>query len=913
MKKYIYSFEEGNKLGADKLGGKGASLVQMRSWGIPVPPGFIIITDAGQDFADRGFRNLAEFKAELREHMISLEAEAKQITGKRLRFGDPVYPLLVSVRSGAPISMPGQMSTLLNIGLTRNALSNSIYENSLTLELYWRLYRTLALALGIDRIVLQEHEEKYRASLDLQRQHKFSPTNLKDLAENIKGLLQSKYEDDFLEDLERPENQLEMAIKAVWDSWDTPSNHAYRRSLGLGKDMWTAVVVQMMVLGNKNSNSGTGVVYSRDLRTGKNQDPLPGSFLFKAQGEEIVSGEARGADDLRNLQKGNGKLYKSLRRYVDQLEDKLKNPLDIEFTIEDGKLWFLQVRTAPLSDRAMIEFVVNLVQRKNSWNISERESVGRIRPSLMERLYLPVFSEEARENAIKNGMLLTKGIPASPGVAVGKLAITTDMATRFTKNKQPFIWVRDALDPKEHQLMRGSAGIISIRSSVGSHGAIMANVLKRPCLVCCEDIEEVNEDGRYLIVNGKRIHEDENVEISVDAIRGDVFLGSLPAISSETFPALKVFEKWWDRFDGTKENTGLIGPEDGRPHSPWGNATRPENYSVVDNFHQQVREYLLSKSWNTEKAQVVEAMYLIPEEMRIKQVVVDAIDKDTLAQAMRDVVRKKRPDGSPYYWNGPRSALGPGAEGVSPWQMGMKTDEQIEAFLTQRDFQGVAKAKSGGYPRWLNPGPNDPWKSPPAQIIVMYDPAEKGVEEFEPEHFVCNVSCRSNPDEVTVDINIGTAQLRSFEKIKPDNLIRLAMELNPAVSDFRGRRILIFGRGYWNLEAVIRLPEFSHYSLERIEDEIEERMNNGDLSDETLIALVGKRNLNIARYVESQVFGEWWTKYELPYRMRALDEVFSLQVLEIQGRANSKGEVIWFLVYDAKGRDEKKTIAEADK
>ena len=244
---------------------------------------------------------------------------------------------------------------------------------------------------------------------------------------------------------------------------------------------------------------------------------------------------------------------------------------------------------------------------------------------------------------------------------------------------------------------------------------------------------------------------------------------------------------------------------------------------------------------------------------------------------------------------------------MSPWQMGMKTEEQIDAFLTQRDFQGVAKAKSGGYPRWMNPAPSDPWKSPPVQIIVMYDPAEKGVEEFEPEHFVCNVSCRSNPNEVTVDINMGTAQLRSFEKIKPENLIRLTMELNPTIRDFRGRRVLIFGKSYWSLDALVNLPEFEQQRPEEVESLVDERMNNGDLSEEILEALVGERNLKIAHYIESQVFGKWWTEYQLPYCMRALDEVFSLQVLEIQGRANADGEVMWFLVYDAKGRDEKKT------
>jgi len=360
---------------------------------------------------------------------------------------------------------------------------------------------------------------------------------------------------------------------------------------------------------------------------------------------------------------------------------------------------------------------------------------------------------------------------------------------------------------------------------------------------------------------------------------------------------------------GTKENTGSITPDEGRPHSPWGNATNPLNYELVETYRKEVRQHLLAKYWNTEKAQVVEAMSVIPDEMRIKQLVVDAADKKALSKAMYDVVKTKDAKGRPLYWNGPRTALGPGAEGAAPWQMGMNKEEQIEAFLTQRDFKGVEKAKSGGYPRWMSPEPTDPWQTPPVQIIVMYDPAEKGVEQFEPEHFVCNVSCRSNPDEVMVDINLGTAQLRSFEKISPDDLIRIKMELNPVIPDLRGRRVFHFGRNYWNLEKIRGIPEFRGLSDAQLISVIEEKMSNNEFSDQQFKMLVGERILRVAHYVESQVFGEWWVKYNLPYRMRALDEVFSLQVLEIQGRADMQGNVKWFLVYDAKGRDEKKTIA----
>jgi phosphohistidine swiveling domain-containing protein len=910
MTKSIYSLEEAVDLGPDKLGGKGASLVRMRSLGLPVTPAFIITTDASRNFPEESPQISGELMRELELQMEALQNKAAQITGQTTAFGDVNYPLLVSVRSGAPISMPGQMATLLNVGLTPQNLKNKRFDDKMTLELYLQMLKSFANAKGIERDEIDKALVHVQAASDSTRPAELSAVALNRLVDTMRNLLQDKLGGVIAAQIENADDQLALAIRMVWESWNRSSLHAYRRSLGVGVDLGTAVVVQMMVLGNKGPSSGSGVVFSRDLMTGKS---LAGSFKFRSQGEEIVSGESSGQDSLNALAQGNKKLFSALKRNVELLEGEFKNPLDIEFTIEDGKLWFLQARAAPLSDRAMIEFVVSVVEGQLGWSLSQREAVERIRPSLMERLYLPTFSRRAIQDATKRGLLLTKGVPASPGVAVGRIVVNRETANRYAREKKPFIWVRDALDPKEHQVMRLAAGVISIRSSVGSHGAIMANVLKRPCLVGCERIEEVNEEGRYVIIDGQRFQEDEGTEISVDAMRGDVFVGVLPTEASGPFPALKVFEKWWDTYDGTQDNTGLITRDDGRPHSPWGNGTRPDTFHLVDEFRQQARDYLQRKGWNTEKAQVVEVMQLVPEEMRIKQVVVDATDRELLSQILRDVIKTKRPDGTPLYWNGPRTALGPGAEGVSPWQMGMKTEEQIDAFLTQRNFQGVARAKSGGYPRWIAPDPTDPWKSPPAQIIVMYDPAEKGVEEFEAEHFVCNVSCRSNPDEVSVDINLGTAQLRSFENIKPEKLVRLSMELNPAIQDYRGRRRLIFGRGYWNIEMVAHLPEFKALSLEQLKVEIEERMTNGDLSDATLEALVGARNLKIARYVEGQVFGEWWTKYQLPYRMRALDEVFSLQVLEIQGRADTSGDIIWFLVYDAKGRDEKKTLADAAK
>lgn len=881
----VYMIGEIDHIDPALLGGKGAGLAQMHRLDIPIPPGFIVTTDAGVTY----FKSGRQIPNVVQKQIAEAIQKLSKSTGKAL--GNHRNPLLVSVRSGAPISMPGQMSTILNVGLDRKIV-NSMQNKALAGALYGRLYRMLATAMSLNKEDLHQLEQRYLAANNISALEQLSLAKIEAFISDIQDLVKQKTGKRIPSE---PEAQLWLAIRAVWDSWDTPSMRDYRRTLGIKDEMSTAVVVQCMVLGNLNENSGTGVIYSRNPITGEG---MTGSFLFQAQGEEVVSGERR-TYGLDALERSQPAIYGKLIDYVSRLENHYKYPVEVEFTIESGKLWLLQVRKAVLSDRATIQHIVYL---KHSGQITDEEAVEYVKPSLIERLNLPVFSAEAKQKAYQEGRLLTRGMPASPGVGTGVALISAKSIQAAIENNQSFILVRQTLDPKEHTIFKKSNGIISASSSVGSHGALMANVLKKPCIVGCENISDVDEQTGTFAVNGKKLSE--GSLLSVDGTHGEVFEGRIGVESSQIFDALQVFEEWWQKYDGTIGNPNK---NDGRSHSPWANATYSVDPQEIEEYRQQARKLLTQNNWSTEKAQVVEVMHLLPEEARINQVVIDARNEQSLKTLMYDVIEKG-------CWNGPRTALGPNSEGSSPWQMGIKTHEQVDAFLTNPDFQGVAKAPKAGYRRWMHPEPTDKWPDAPVQIIVMYDPPEKGMESVENEHFVCNITCRSNPDEINVDINLGTAQLRSFERIMPNQLIRITMALNSAMPYLRGQRTLVFGENYWDkssLPEIANMLGFGVGDQEKVESIVKSRMEQDKLPEKVIRRLVGERTYKVARFIETTIFEQWWLPpFKLPFIMRALDEVYSLQVLELQGRANQSGDIVWFSIYDAKGREEKATVGQ---
>lgn len=884
MAQSVFAITEELQPDSDLFGGKGASLIQLVRAGVPIPPGFIVSTEAGKVYhtSDR------HFPQGLDEQIATGIMRLQEVSGKT--FGGVNNPLLVSVRSGAPVSMPGLMSTILNVGLNQEIV-DAMPDRRFGLELFWRLHRMFGSALEIDKEKFQKIEAAHLADKKVRKVAELAEPDLEALIQEFRDLMHK----NGIELPNDPEEQLESAIKAIWESWNTQPARSYRKTLGVSdKETHTAVVVQQMVFGNKDQVSGSGVAYSRDLITGKS---ISGSFLFRAQGEDIVGGEGR-AGDLSSLRDNCPTLYTELVRFAKSLEQAYVRPLDIEFTVESGKLFFLQMREAPVSDEAKVVFLTDMV---NSRKLTKEEAVELIRPSQMERLHMPVFSKMARKHAKDNRHLLSKGIPASSGAAVGIIAVSEDGVKRAVQTETPFIWVREALNPDEAEIMQRAAGVISIQSSGGSHGAIIANILKKPCVVCCENIEAIVAEPHpgYLIADGQRFPE--GTKISVDGTHGEIFIGELPLDSPQPFEALREFQKWWTSYDGTKGN---LKNDDGRPHSPWANACYISDLAVIDEMREKARALLTRHKWSSEKAQIVEVMKLLPESSRIKQAVFEANNWEDI----RIEMYKVHEEGC---WNGPRTASR-STTGKSAYQMGIKTEEQIERFFEDPDFYGVDKAKKyGGYKRWLNPRVGDEFV-PPDQIIVMYDKPEKGVESVEREHFVCNVRCKSNPDEITVDINLGTVQLRSFESIKLDNLVTLKMQLNLNAPFLRGKKSLVFGRAYWRQDYIEDMARALQPDLDESMDEaniIRTAMMQGNLTENQYEKLVGTRALRIARYVEAQVLDEWWKPgFNLPLRMRALDEVYSLQVLEIQGRADEEGNIKWFLIYDAKGREEKQAL-----
>lgn len=877
----IYHFEQAKDLDVELIGGKGKGLVMMSQLGLPVPPGMIITTTEGTNYLK--YQRFSDtLKQEIQENLRILS----QKTNKQ--FGTGSSPLLLSVRSGAPISMPGQMISVLNVGITPQLLEES--QNEIFTRLYWRFVRSLGVGMGIHRDEFKKVEQQYITRNNLREIQALNKSELIPLIQEISELITTITGKQIPTN---PFDQLLASIQAVWNSWNTSEMQSYRNLLGIRKDVCTAVVIQSMVLGNADNLSGTGVIYSRNLIDGKKPS---GTFLRTAQGEAIVSGEESGSN-LSSLAKSLPATYQSLLQTTSKLEKCYKYPVEVEFTIERKKLWILQVRKAPVSDQAVIEFVVDL-QAKDI--ISEKEAVEIIRPSLIQRLYAPVFSKDAKEIAYKKRLLISKGVPASPGIAIGVIAISEGSIRKCIENKTPFILVRDVLDPKEHELIRLSQGVISVKSSVGSHGAIIANVQRKPCIVNCEHIQEINTEDGYIVASEYKIHD--KTIISIDGMTGEIFLGEIDVSKPESFASLSVFESWWKKYDGTEDN---LPDEIGHPHSPWGNATYTIDPNEIDVFRKQARNILRENSWSTVKSSTVELLRLFPEECTIKQVVVDAKDEDLIREILHDVIAKG-------YWTGPRLSMGPGHEGSSPGQIGMKTHEHVEQMMIDRDFQPVEIAPKAGYPRWMDPGPEDNWSSPPEQLIIMYDPPEKGADEFEQEHFICNITCRSNPDAVTVDILPGTARLRMFENAAPDSLIRIVALLNVNTPFQIGQIITFFGEKYWNMNRIEMVAKRMGIKQKRVSDAVpilKEMMTEGKLTSELLKFLVGNRFFYLAENVKREIFDKWWLPpIKLPFRMRALDEVYSLQVLELQGRIDNDGDLKWFLIYGAKGGEEKETI-----
>ncbi len=512
-KKWVYFFEEGSAGMRDLLGGKGAGLAEMTSIGLPVPPGFTITTEAC--LAYLGNNNTFP------EGMWDQTVEGMKRLGEKMgrQFADTKDPLLVSVRSGAKYSMPGMMDTILNLGL--NDESVKALAAKAGDRFAWDAYRRLVQMFGkvvmdVDGAKFEDIIKKIKADQGVANDPEVTPEGWQRAVREFKELIKRETGREFPQD---PWKQLELAVEAVFHSWNGKRAVDYRNATGIPHDLGTAVNIVTMVFGNIGWDSGSGVAFTRNPSTGEND--FYGEYLFNAQGEDVVSG-ARTPTEVHKLAEEAPEAWKALLDVSEKLEKHYRDMQDMEFTIENGKLWMLQTRAGKRTAAAAVKIAVDMV---NEGLISKEEAVGRINAEHIDQLLHPRFDEEARKKARR----LAKGLNASPGAAVGIAVFDADTAEELAKKEgKAVILVRPETNPDDVHGMLAAKGILTQHGGATSHAAVVARQLGKPCVAGCEELK-VDVDKRQFVVDGTVIKEGDT--ISLDGARGEVYAGAIPTVA----------------------------------------------------------------------------------------------------------------------------------------------------------------------------------------------------------------------------------------------------------------------------------------------------------------------------------------------------------------------------------------------
>lgn len=561
MPKKVYDFNEGTGKMKDLLGGKGAGLAEMSRIGLPVPPGFTITTEACLEFQAKGGKEIdPALWEEVLEHLSKLEKR----TGKK--FGSVENPLLVSVRSGAPISMPGMMDTVLNLGLndqTVEGLARLTGNPRFAYDSYRRfltMFGNVVLGIPHDKFehILEQYKEKYGVKLDTE----LSTEALKEIVQAIKEMVKKELGIDFPQD---PLEQLRLAVKAVFLSWNNERAIAYRRFNKIPETLGTAVNVQMMVFGNMGSDSGTGVAFTRNPATG--EKVVYGEYLLNAQGEDVVAG-IRTPKPISAMKDELPETYQQFMDTCALLEKHFRDIQDIEFTVEKGKLYLLQTRSGKRTARAAVKVAVDMV---NEGLITKEEAVMRVEPNQIYQLLLPHFDENDKREAVKRGDFLAKGVNASPGAATGKVVFDPDTAEELGKRGEAVILVRAETSPDDVHGMIMAKGILTARGGATSHAAVVARSIGKPCVTGCEAIK-VDMERRAFTANSVTIKEGDF--ISIDGATGEVFRGKIK--TEET------------KFSEEKElQTILSWADEFRRLQVWANADYPRDAQKAREFGAQ--------------------------------------------------------------------------------------------------------------------------------------------------------------------------------------------------------------------------------------------------------------------------------------------------------------------------------------
>ncbi len=542
--KYVYLFSEGNKDMRELLGGKGANLAEMTKAGMPVPQGFTISTEACTQYYKDGRKINDEIQAQIYEYLGKME----EVCGKK--FADPENPLLVSVRSGARASMPGMMDTILNLGLNDvvvEGLAKFTNNPRFAYDSYRRfiqMFSDVVMELPkpeFEKIIDQKKEEK-----GVTQDTELDTEDMKDLVKRFKAFYKENKGEDFPSD---PKVQLMEAVKAVFRSWDNPRANVYRRMNEIPYDWGTAVNVQAMVFGNSGNNSGTGVAFTRNPATGERK--LFGEYLINAQGEDVVAG-VRTPSPISQLEQDMPEVYKQFADIANRLEKHYRDMQDMEFTIENGKLYMLQTRNGKRTANAALKIAVDLV---NEGMIDEEEAVLRVEPQQLDALLHPQFNAEA----LKKATVVGKGLAASPGAACGKVVFTAEDAKEWAKRGEKIVLVRRETSPEDIEGMQVAEGILTVRGGMTSHAAVVARGMGTCCVSGCGEIN-VDYDAKSFTLAGKTYNEGDY--ISIDGSTGNIYGEAIPTAPASIAGDFGVFMGWADKYRKLKVCTNADTPRD---------------------------------------------------------------------------------------------------------------------------------------------------------------------------------------------------------------------------------------------------------------------------------------------------------------------------------------------------------------
>jgi len=521
---HVFLFKEGSSKFVNLLGGKGAGLAEMTRIGLPVPPGFTITTDVCREYIKDGEAVLDKISHEVDEKLKILEKETGHL------FGDASNPLLVSVRSGAPVSMPGMMETVLNLGLNDQTVKGLIAQTAnerFAYDAYRRFVQMYSkVVLGVDGKKFEDLIEAFKEKLGVKLDTELDKDTLKELVVAFKRLVRAETGKAFPED---PRLQLKTAIKAVFESWNIKKARNYRRIFKIPDDLGTAVNVQVMVFGNMGEDSGSGVGFTRDPSTGENR--LYGEYLLNAQGEDVVSG-ARTPQPIDTLGKKLPEVYEDLLRVSRMLERHYKDMQDIEFTIERGKLYILQTRTGKRSAQAAVKIAVDMVEEGL---LTEEEALMKVEPEQLDQLL------HKRIDPKVDTKVIAKGLPASPGAASGKVVFNTDEAAKLGNAGEKVLLVRPETTPEDIHGMVAAQGVLTSRGGMTCHAAVVARGMGKPAVVGAEEIK-IDLEKETFNIDGLEVKK--GAIITIDGGSGQVILGEVPTIEPELTTEFKVLLGW---------------------------------------------------------------------------------------------------------------------------------------------------------------------------------------------------------------------------------------------------------------------------------------------------------------------------------------------------------------------------------